>query len=440
MNVATNEDAGDFNITLRTIDADGDFISYVVTSSNPEIASVSVVDGELVVTQLPNANGLVNIEVNATAGGETISQSFDINITSVNDPVTVTSAISDLIVYKNFVDKNITLGIEDVDNADLTYTLNYDNTVVNVSIEGKQLTISSIVGASGQTDVNITAADAETNATLGFNIQVLSFEDGDSGEEQGEVAITEENGTKTLTVTVPEDNLLVEMVEHSDTTVSHKVVIGDKVTSAVSNLVNSMVELIADGVRTRYEEEVNALVEVIATVLGQAIHRVTVDGEVTEALFESPGTTTVIDRDGEGNVEVVSTFNTADRNITVTAKADGSSELVVVRDGNTTKVISQLKGTKTVVRATGDIETVAGAYDDLNGYFIKAKAVISANDQSEVTFVKVNQSDETDVSVLAHVLSDNSLLAAGSEVNVFERDTTLYIQVRVKLDNNLVIE
>ena len=201
-----------------------------------------------------------------------------------------------------------------------------------------------------------------------------------------------------------------------------------------------MVELIADGVRTRYEEEVNALVEVIATVLGQAIHRVTVDGKVTEALFESPGTTTVIDRDDNGNIEVVSSFNTAESKITVIARADGSAEQIVSRNGNSSSVIASVKGTKTVVKANGDMEMIAGAYDDLNGYFIKVNALTKADGQSEVKFIKVNQADETDVSDLFYMVSSNTPLPAGSEVTVYELESTLYIQAKIKLDNNLVIE
>ena len=536
------EDASDLNITLVSNDIEGSPITYVVTSSNTNIATVAVVNGKLVVTQIADAYGLVNIEVNATANGLSIvrdfnltvsnvndaptidtafndltiledalslnidinvsdidgedlnltvesnntallavtqnyvnllsqgdyqgntldfnlttqenangiaeitltlddgttssTQTFNVEVSAVNDVVTLNAAVEDIVIYKNFDDINITLNIVDPDDSNHIYEVLYDDTILDITTANNQLLISSISGISGSTDVNLTVSDSESNATLDFKIQILSLEDDDNIEEQGEVEQTDINGTQTLRIIVADDNLTVETVEHNDSTVSHKVVLAQKETSAISKLINAVVELIPNGVRTKYEQDINTLVEVIATVLGQAIHRLTVDGEVTEATFESAGASTVIDRDGNGEVTITSTLSTTDRNITIIANADGSSEQVVTQDANTTRTLSQLKGTQTLVKVNGDIETISGKYDDSNGYFIKIKSTLKADGSSEMKLIKVNQSDSADISDLTNAM----LLPKGTKFEMFERDGMLYMKATMSLSKKIVVE
>ena len=88
-NISIEEDFTDLSITLIATDADGDAITYSATSSDNSIATVSIVDSQLVVTPVANAYGVINIEVNATSNGESVFQSFDINVTAVDDEAAI---------------------------------------------------------------------------------------------------------------------------------------------------------------------------------------------------------------------------------------------------------------------------------------------------------------------------------------------------------------
>ena len=151
------------------------------------------------------------------------TKSFDVDVRPVNDAVTMSSSLADINTYKNFNDKNISLGVEDVDGDTLTYTLDYNSSLVSITAANSRVIISSLAGAHGKTDVNLTVSDSESNATQNFTINVLSLEDGDNIEESGEVEVTDVDGNETLKVTIAEDNLEVQTVKNSDNTVSHKV-------------------------------------------------------------------------------------------------------------------------------------------------------------------------------------------------------------------------
>ena len=446
--IGLKEDNGTTTYDLNVSDVDGDSLKITVASSDTNILRVSANLDEWTdqatwtlaldfnLTTVENENGIVSITVVADDGDINTTKTFDVNLTPVNDAVTMSRTITNINTYKNFDDMNISLGVEDVDGDTLDYNIVYDDSLVNITAADSRLIISSIAGVSGVTDVNLSVSDAESNATQNFTINILSLEDGDGVEERGEVELTTVDGNETLRVTIAEDNLEVQTVKYNDNTVSHKVVLGTQETKAISNLINAIVELIPNGVRTKYEENLNALVEVIANLLGQTIHRLTVGTEVTEATFESAGALSVIDKDSDGNITVTTTMSSPDRNITIIAREDGSSEQNITKAGTTITIVSKLKGTKTVVRVNGDVETLAGKYDNSKGYYIKIKFIVKADGTNEAKLIRVNKADSSDVSDVTNPM----FFPEGTKIEIFEDGGMLYMKATVSLTKRIVIK
>ena len=446
--IALNEDNGTTTYDLNVSDVEGDSLKITVDSSDENILRVSsnldewtdqatwTLSLDFNLTTVENENGMVSITVIADDGDKNATKTFDVNVTPVNDAVTMSSLIANINTYKNFDDMNLSLGVEDVDGDTLEYSLVYDDSLVHITAADSRLIISSIVGVSGKTDVNLTVSDAQTNATQNFTINVLSLEDGDGVEESGEVEVTTVDGNETLKITIAEDDLEVLLVKYNDGTVSHKVTLGEKETTAVSNLINAIVELMSDGVITKYEENLNALIEVVANLLGQTIHSLRVGADVTQATFESAGALTVIDKDGDGNITVTSTMSSPDRNITIVAKEDGSSEQNVTKAGTTIILVSKLKGTKTIVRVNGDVETLAGKYDDSKGYYVKIKFIVKADGTNEGRLIRVNKTDSSDVSDISQAI----LFPEGTEIEIFEDGGMLYMKATISLTKRIVIK
>ncbi len=154
-----SEDFNDFNLTLTSTDTEGHLISYTVGSSNPAIANVSIVDDKVVITPIDNAFGNIIVEVNATANGQTATQTFDLNITAVDDAPTLASITNPTDRDEDFADFNITLVATDIENNPLTFSAtSQDTSKATVSLTNNQLVISSVANASGTVsiDINVT--------------------------------------------------------------------------------------------------------------------------------------------------------------------------------------------------------------------------------------------------------------------------------------------
>jgi len=538
-NINALEDAGELTVTLNANDVDGHAITYIATSSDTTIATVAIVNGKLVVTQIEDAFGTVNIEVNATANGLSAIQDFNLSINSVNDKPSIDTVFNDLsiledalsfkldinvsdidgddlnitiesnntsilsvtpnwsglinqatyeagldfnlttkidangivrittivndgdlnttktfninvtavndaptvnnlsnvIVYKNSDMKSITLDVVDKENASITYSSTFDGNIIStISFTDNVMSITPVQNTVGLTDVNITLSDGDLNSSIGFEFTIIPLEDDDDLEQIGNI---EQNAT-TIRATI-NDSLIVTAYDDSNGIVKHIVQVGSSITQANTDIVGAVVELISNGVQTFYDDAVNS-VKVIATVLGEAIHALTVGSDVTTATFTSAGTSTVIYKNSNNDAEIISTLVRDDGNVTVIAYADGSAEHRVNVDENVSRFISEIVGMHTVENINGDVESTVGAYDDFNGYDIKAVVTTYRDGTNEVKLIKVNQSDDTDSSDFKRVNAISTPLPKGTEVYVYERDTLLYMNVRLKLDNNFIVQ
>jgi surface protein len=548
-----SEDGSVSDITLPTsTDVEGDTITYTATSSDTSIATVSIVDGKLVVTPIANANGTITVEVNATANGQSVLQDFNITIDAVNDtPVFVTNlnditinedngttsyelnvtdiegsdlnisvesndttilsvspswdmselvtqgdwnnvpldfnlttienangvvtitikvedtggaistnnyevtvspvndapslaSLSDMIVYKNFDDINYTLPATDVDGDMLEYNITaLTLDMVDLNVTDNIVSIKSIDGVSGQTDVNITVSDNEYSVSEIFNLQILSFEDGDSVEEQGEVTQeTDENGSQTITITVPDDNLTVKTKEDTNGTISHEIDFGDKKVKASSDLNGTVVNITDNGVQTKFEDNTtNIKVEVNASITGQASHVLEVNGTKIEAVSEYVGVQTKITKDTNGSVEIetsVEVDNTT--SIKVVASQDGSATHTVSKGGKESKVTSKVAGVKTVIDSNANVNTSVPTNKTVDaGKKYEAVAVTDGNGNTVTKFrlidTTTNQEENPEPT-----LKDGEQFPVGSEVEISaDSNGTIHIETTTPtLDSNTV--
>ncbi|WP_348653144.1 tandem-95 repeat protein, partial [uncultured Sulfurimonas sp.] len=170
--INTSEDFSDFNITVNATDTDGDVITYSVGSSDINISTVTMVGNVIVVSPTPNANGVVSIEVNATANGQTSTQTFDINVISVDDAPVLGTLNEQLSLNEDFSDFNITLTANDIESDTYSFSASSDDeSLATVSVVGDQLVVHSILNASGATSINvIVTQDSNTSLATGVSI------------------------------------------------------------------------------------------------------------------------------------------------------------------------------------------------------------------------------------------------------------------------------
>ena len=232
LNTITNltqlEDANDLNITLVANDIEGNDITYDVSSSNSSIATAIVdVNGNLIITQKNNANGVVSFEVNATANSKTVTKNFDLNITAVDDKPTFTTSITNPNVQdEDFTDFNITLTSNDTEDDNVTYhATSSDTAKVKIDVVRNILVISSVLNEYGtvRVDYNVTQDSNNSLFDTGFfNFTVNSVNDKPTFVTTlSDLTINEDNGTTNydINVTDIEGDELNVTVESNNTNI-----------------------------------------------------------------------------------------------------------------------------------------------------------------------------------------------------------------------------
>ena len=452
------EDSGETNIELNVSDIEGDELNITLYSSDSTILKVSPnwvntlsqssyngIALDFNITTIADKNGMVTITVNVTdENNASAYTSFDVNVTPINDAPVIQN-ISDKIVYKNFSDINITMPKTDIDNDILEYNATTKDKLFNLEVNSNIITISSIEGLSGSSDINLSVSDGEYNDSTTFNLKILSLGDGDS-ITQGEVnQSTDENGTTTTTISLPDDNLTLQTKEDTNGTVSHEIAVGGKTTKASSDINGSKVEVTDNGVHTYYEDTNSSIkAEVNATITGEAVHTLEVNGTKVTATSEVSGAQTVITKDSNGSIEVITTVEIEESNGTVdveiTAKADGSAEHKVTTNGKTSTATSKIKGAKTTVKADShNVETSAGEIDE-GTYYIKALVVTKPNGETETRFVKVDKSTDEVVEIIGNTVKESTPFEPGNEASIEEIGGDLFIKAVAPLSKDLEIE
>ena len=173
--LTVNEDAADLTIDLTNVfaDIDSNFL-YSAVSNNGSLVTAAVSGSDLTLSFVGNANGATTVTVTASDGSLTVSDTFAVTVTAVNDAPTVASPLADVTVEKNSDDLTIDLtGVfADIDSS-LTYSAVSDNgALVTAAVSGSDLTLSFIGNANGATTVTVTANDGSLTVSDTFAVTV----------------------------------------------------------------------------------------------------------------------------------------------------------------------------------------------------------------------------------------------------------------------------
>lgn len=168
------EDGKGLVVDLVTTDIDNDLNAtpptYNVTSSNTNIATVSVVDSRLIIVPIENKYGTTTITLTSTVNGISDTKTFTYTLNNVNDSPTI-SNISDVYFEQsaNEITKTITFDIwDDLDVTSLSASSSNESLLSNENLsitktsttQGK-LTYTIPANNIGETVVTLTAKDEE---------------------------------------------------------------------------------------------------------------------------------------------------------------------------------------------------------------------------------------------------------------------------------------
>ena len=265
-NQIQSEDFSDFNISLVANDEDSDTIVLTATSNNESIAIANIVDGKLVVVSSTNANGIVSIEVNATANGKTATQTFDLDVIAVDDAPTLDAIANPVNQLEDFNDFNITLSATDIEGDPYSFSASSnDESRARVRVVGNQLIVSSVANAFGTVSINVTVTQ-DNNASLSDGKTVSLTIDPVNDRPAittplDDVVLQEDNGTTSYDINITDidgDDLQV-VVESNNTDIL-------RVTPSWSGFINQATYLDSLEFNLTTQSNANGIVQITVTV------------------------------------------------------------------------------------------------------------------------------------------------------------------------------
>ncbi|MCB8750388.1 polysaccharide deacetylase family protein [Planktothrix agardhii] len=186
--VTAEEDDPSKTIDLSNVfdDVDNDknlIVKTVTTNSNETLVTSSITDNTLTLNYLKDKSGTADITVEATSNGLKVTDTFTVNVNSVDDAPTVVNPITDVTAEEDDPSKTIDLSnvFDDVDNDKnlivKTVTTNSNETLVTSSITDNTLTLNYLKDKSGTADITVEATSNGLKVTDTFTVNVNSVDD-----------------------------------------------------------------------------------------------------------------------------------------------------------------------------------------------------------------------------------------------------------------------
>ena len=349
-NITKTEDASNFVIELNATDIEGDSISYTATSSNTNIATVSISDNNLTIIPVANANGVVRIDVNATANGASVTKSFDVNIIAVNDIPVIDTSFNDLVLNEDNGSSSYDINISDIEGSDLNLTIESNNTniltvtpnwngkIVKGDYQSKDFNLTTVENANGIVKITIRLSDGTDTTTKSFDVNVTAVNDIPT------VTSTPVTTATPTPITTPTPDTWYEEREEGDSRTFDVVTSEDNhviITIAEQNILDGLsFEVLNKGESTEHllitQESIGADIGAYTDVVYRAYIRVASDGSIEtgyERLCGDEGCSTAQREDPTPPVGRESSQHATMR---ATSQAEnqehGSSQVVIIID------------------------------------------------------------------------------------------------------------
>ena len=381
VNINIDEDSNLFRIDINASDEEGDLISYSVKSSNEDIVSVKIIDGQIVVTPQSNQYGTVTIEVNATANSQSSIQSFDIEIAPVNDIPSLDTIINDMTIDEDYGTIVLDINVSDIEGDELNITIESDNESIIVPLsnwnnpltqgeyDGVELefNLTTLANVNGEVNIGISVTDSEGGSVSDyFNILVNPVNDAPVlGTVTNKIIFMD---TPELNVTLNAQDLDNDTLNYSASYSNQELI--DTITFDSNIMIISILEgekgqsdinvSVSDGeynatklfyLRVISSDETNVSIK---EENGNISHEITVGGMVVKATSQLKGSKIELSEDGG----VRTYYEDTDLKVEVNATALGKASHSLKINGKTTIAKSEVVGAKTVIKkdTNGEVE------------------------------------------------------------------------------------
>jgi hypothetical protein len=164
VDVNVDEDAPNTVIDLSNVftDVDGEAIALsVFNNSNDSLVTATIDGNNLTLDYLPNQSGTAEITIQGTSNGQSVEDTFTVNVNPVDDLPVVSNPIADIMVEQNAENQTLDLSnvFSDADGDEITLTVksNSNDSLVITTLDGSNLTLNYVDNRSGTAEITIEA-------------------------------------------------------------------------------------------------------------------------------------------------------------------------------------------------------------------------------------------------------------------------------------------
>ena len=216
-------------------------------------------------------------------------------------------------------------------------------------------------------DVRIVTVDVtdDKNNTITSTMQV------DDSVIDGNIQRTSNGEDGQIITIVNLGDTEIEVDNKLDGKIVHKVKKEGKTSQAKSSIEGANTVVTSTGVETSFDDSSNSGIntEVVTNIDGETEHMLMIAGQTTKATSMIVGSTTTITMDKTNKPKVITTVETTNTNnqlveIEVDANSDGSSLHKLDVNGVITQAISEIIGAQTTIKSNGEVETVSPLNSD----------------------------------------------------------------------------
>ncbi len=167
------------NLTLVFGDVDNATLVYSFADNETDVVADQNND-QLRLTASNNFTGDVEVNVTASDGEYSVTDTFVLTVTPVNDAPYIANPIDDMSMDEDSVNSSVvdlTTVFDDVDNVSLVYNFATDNGNVGADQNGNYLRLTASGNYSGVVLVNVTASDGQYTVIDKFNVTIVAVND-----------------------------------------------------------------------------------------------------------------------------------------------------------------------------------------------------------------------------------------------------------------------
>ena len=175
--IVLNEDFSPF--VIGTTVTDGlSRLSYTVQASTSGVLTITTTTNAIRLTPIAHVSGTVTLTVQATdSTQQTVSTEVVVTVRAVNDPPTLSISSDSISTLGGFFPITINTTATDVEDGALSFSVQVSTTgIVGISTSVNTITLSPLLGRSGQTTLTVSAIDTSNTTvvrTIAVNVIVV---------------------------------------------------------------------------------------------------------------------------------------------------------------------------------------------------------------------------------------------------------------------------